>query len=285
MFVIVRTIILTGLIFLYGLLFSLQDQKVQTKNTSLELSLPVDFHRIAAGYTKQLVAEMLFIRTSVFLGGVRPGTPPVNYGDALANNFMVMTKLYPRFIDPYYFCQTFLSPISPRLATNASAIFETGIAAYPENIVLRFFHGTNFFLAMNEPLKGAEAFAKAAKLPNAPPMFEHLAALLSAQGGDIAAGLISLQTMLASEKDETVRTRYQQEIVLFEQAKVVNEALTKYTNKYGTIPNFLKQLVPEFLTQLPEINTSFILVYNPPNLHLQRPERKKKKKAHRELQK
>ena len=44
---------------------------------------------------------------------------------------------------------------------------------------------------MNEPLKGAEAFAEAAKLPEAPPMFGHLAALLSAKGGDIAAGLIS----------------------------------------------------------------------------------------------
>ncbi|MCX5871000.1 MAG: hypothetical protein NTY00_10300 [Deltaproteobacteria bacterium] len=41
-------------------------------------------------------------------------------------------------------------------------------------------------------------------------------------------------------------------------------------------PKTLQQLVPEFLPQLPEIKDSFILVYDPPTLSLQRPDRKKK---------
>lgn len=271
-----RGIVLTGLIFLYGVIFCAQDQRNQERNVTLNLALPVNFYQIAAGYGKQLAAEMLFIRSSVFLGGVRPGTPPTSYEEALANNFEVMTRLYPRFLDPYYFTQSFLPSISKESAARAAGIFETGIAAYPEDLILRFFHGTNFFLAMNEPLKGAKAFTEAAKLPKAPPMFGHLAALLSAQGGDIAAGLISLQIMLAAEKDEVVRTRYQEEIVIFKQAMGVNEAIKAYINKYGTTPKSLEQLVPEFLQGIPEIKDSFILVYDPPNLHLQRPDRKKK---------
>jgi hypothetical protein len=85
---------------------------------------------------------------------------------------------------------------------------------------------------MNEPLKGAEAFAEAAKLPEAPPMFAHLAALLSAQGGDITAGLISLKTMLAVEKDEVVQTRYEEEIVIFNQAlEVQSKRLINHSHK------------------------------------------------------
>lgn len=273
---IIRAIALSSLVVLYGLVFTVQEQKAQERDITLELALPVSFQKIAAGYVKQLAAEMLFIRTSVFLGGVRPGTPPTSYADALGNNFAVMTQLYPRFIDPYYFCQGFLAPISPETAARAGTIFETGIAAHPDDFILRFFHGTNFFLAMNEPLKGAETFTEAAKLPKAPPLFGHLAALLSAQGGDIAAGLISLKTMLSGEKDEAVRARYEEEIVIFEQALEVQKGLNAYTVKYGAAPQTLEHLVPEFISSIPVIKDSFVLVYDAPNLHLQRPEHKKK---------
>lgn len=276
---IIRTIVLTGLVFLYVFIFTAQEQKAQNRNVSLELALPVKFHKIAAGYIKQLAAEMLFIRTSIFLGGVRPNSPPTSYSDALGNNFEVMTQLYPRFIDPYYFCQGFLPHISPEAAAKANSILQIGIDTYPEDLALRFFHATNFFLSMNEPHKGATAFAEAAKLPNAPPIFGHLAALLSAQGGDIAAGLISLKTMLATENDEVVRTRYEEEIVIFEQALEVQKGLNTYINKYGVAPKTLDQLVPGFLPQLPEIKDTFTLIYDPPNLHLQRPVRTEKAKT------
>ncbi len=274
---IVRGILLAGLIVMYGGLCVVQEHKALARDASLEFALPVSFYAIAAGYLKQLAAEMLFIKTSVFLGGLRPGTPPASYGDALGNNFAVMTQLYPRFIDPYYFCQAFLPPISIEAASKASVILATGIAAYPNDFNLRFFYSSNFFLAMNEPLKGGRAFAEAAQIPGSPPLFAHLAALLSAKGGDIAAGLISLKTMLISEKDEKVRARYQQEIVIFEQAMSVQRALNAYADKYGLSlpPQSLQQLVPEFLPQLPEIKDSFTLVYDPPLLRLQRPDRTK----------
>lgn len=273
---IVRWVVLAGLILFYGVIFAAQYQKAQGYTLALDIALPANFHKITAGYIKQLAAEMLFIRTSVFLGGVRAGTPPISYADALGNNFEVMTQIYPRFTDPYYFCQGFLTPISPESAARANIIFETGIAAHPDNFFFRMFHGTNFFLSMNEPLKGAQAFAEAAKLPDAPPLFGHLAALLSAQGGDIVAGLISLKTMLAAEKDEKVRKRYEEEIVIFEQALQAQNGINAYAGKYGAAPKTLELLVPEFLSHLPEIKDSFILVYDPPTLRLQRPERKKK---------
>ncbi|OQX06087.1 MAG: hypothetical protein BWK76_26685 [Desulfobulbaceae bacterium A2] len=274
-----RSIAIAALILLYGVFFSAQEQRTLTSDATLDLALPGNFYRIAAGYTQQLAAEILFIQSSVFLGGVRPGTPPTSYGDALGHNLDVMTSLYPSFIAPYYLCQGFLPPISPAAAEKANTILETGIKAYPEDLVLRFFHGANFFLAMNKPLQGAQAFSEAATLPHAPPLFSRLAALLSAQGGDIAAGLLSLKAMEAAEEDETVKARYQQEITVFEQALRVSHALQAYTSAYGTHPQRLEQLVPEFLPTIPEIREHFIMVYDPPTLRLQRPERTTKNAA------
>ncbi|MFH0782007.1 MAG: hypothetical protein V2B20_08670 [Pseudomonadota bacterium] len=269
-----RFILLGGLIFLYGSLFAFQEKKGLEREIFLQAAMPATFYQITTGYLKQLAAEMLFIRTCVFLGGVPPGTPETSYAGALGNNLRVMTRLYPRFLDPYFICQAFLPHVSLEAAVETNTILETGILAYPEHLLLRFFHGANFFMSMNEPIKGAKAFEEAAKLPNAPPMFAHLAALLLAQGGDLVAGLISLKTMVASEKDEGVHARYQQEIMIFEQAIDIQVAIKTYIKKYGAAPETLVQLVPEFIGQIPDIKDSFILVYNPPTLHLRRPDRK-----------
>jgi hypothetical protein len=275
---IVRSVLFAGLLVLYGSIFAVQEQKAQTKNISLEFALPASFHTIAAGYLKQLAAEMLFIKTSVFLGGLRPGTPQTSYEDTLSNNFTVMTSLYPRFIDPYYFCQAFLPPLSSEAAGKANTVLATGITAHPEDFILRFYQATNYILYLNEPLKSAEAFAETSQLPSAPPIFGHLAAVFSAQGGDIAAGLISLKTLLASEKDEDVRSRYQTEIVIFEQALQVNAALMGYQKKYSTSPHALQELVPEFISVIPDIKDAFVLVYDPPTLRLERPQPLQKRK-------
>lgn len=255
----------------YTFIFSIQERQIQSQLPTLQIALPVTFQKITTGYLSQFAAEMLFIKTSVFLGGLQPGVPTSAYAKALGNNFEVMTSLYPRFIDPYFFCQAFLPHISPDEARKANAILETGIAAFPNNLILRFFYGTNYLLSINDPLKAANVFAEIAKFPDAPRLFEHLAALLSAKGGDIAAGLISLKTMLAAEKNEVVRARYQEEIGIFEQAMQVQDALTAYEKKYGSSPRTLEELVPEFRQELPDIKNSFTLVYEPPNLRLERP--------------
>lgn len=273
---IVRGIFLVGLVILYGAIFVVQEKQSRVKEISLEFALPVKFQKIAFGYLRQLASEMLFIKATVFYGSLQPDTAPDSYANALGNNFEVMTSLYPRFIDPYYFCQSLLTPISPEAAAKASTVFKTGIAAYPNDLILRFFYGSNFFLSMNEPIKGAEAFFEAAKLQGAPPMFAHLAALLSAQGGDIAAGLISLKVMLAAEKDESLRIRYQQEVSIFTQAQEVQKSLEQYTQKYGVAANTLEELVPEFIESIPDIQDKFTLVYNPPILQLRRPDSEKK---------
>ncbi|MEA3546929.1 MAG: hypothetical protein U9R66_04635, partial [Thermodesulfobacteriota bacterium] len=215
--------------------------------------------------------EMLFIKTSVFLGGVKPGTPETTYAEPLANNLEVMTSLYPEFIDPYFFNQSYLAPISQESARRANTILNTGIKTSPDNFILRFYYAFNYYSYLNEPLKAAKAFEDAAALPDAPLMFGHLAAVFLAKGGSIAAGLVTLKTMLAAEQNEVIRERYQQEIEIFEKALTVERAVSSYTKKHNLPPEKLEDLVPEHLEQLPEIQNNFILIYEPPLLRLERP--------------
>ncbi len=275
---ILRISVLLGLIVGYGLLFAATEQQLARGSLTLSAAKPAGFYRATSGYLRQLVAETLFIKASVYLGGaLLRNSAPSGYGDTLANNLQVIAALYPRFLAPYYYAQAFLPPISLELAEKTSTILATGIAAHPTDHYLRLSHATNYFLAMNEPLKGAAAFADAAKLPGAPPLFGRLAAMLSAQGGDLTAGLIMLKTIQAAEADPGVRQRYQEEIDIFAQALVVEQALQAYQAKYGFPAESLARLVPEFLPVLPEIDGPYVLIYDPPRLQLKRPGPKEKK--------
>jgi len=183
-----------------------------------------------------------------------------------------MTSLYPDFIDPYYLTNAFLAPASRYGAEQADLVFDTGITAYPKNFVLRFLKGANLFYNLQQPLQAADAFAKAAKIEDAPPMFAHLAVIFSARSGELKAGLIMLHTMANAEKNELVKERYNEEIACFKQAIALQNAVDLYTEKHGIAPKQLKQLVPVYLNAIPKNTKRFVLVYKPPIVSLKRPE-------------
>lgn len=267
----IRNLILFSCIALYLASFSILDQSFQGGRIQLQPAFPAKLYRIVSGYGRQLVSEILFIKTSVFLGGLPPGISEERFSEPLAHNFEVMTTLYPEFNDPYYFCQSFLAPISSESTRRTNKILQTGTETYPDNFTFHFFYGFNFFRYLDEPLSAAKAFARAADLPGAPPMFGHLAVIFSAHGGNIKAGLVSLKTMLAVEQNEIVRERYQGEIQVFEKALIVENAIELYAKKNQGYPGKLEDIIPEFLKQIPETLPFFILVYDAPDLRLERP--------------
>jgi hypothetical protein len=266
-----RYLILSGLIVGYGLIFSTNDKLIMKHNVSLSYAKPTIFYEIVTGYLKHFSAEILFVKSSVFLGGaIEKKLDTSTYADVLSHNLKTMTELNPRFLAPYYYAQGFLPNISYKHAVDTNLILENGIVALPNDLFLHFLYGTNCFLHLNDPIKAAEVFASASKLQNAPPLFQHLSAILAAQGGEIEAGLVSLKTMMAVEQDTVVRNRYKDEIDSFEKALIIQNAMKEYTNKYGSFPVVLTKLVPEFLPEIPAIGSNFILDYEPPNLHLKR---------------
>lgn len=260
---------------LYIITFIIQERAFEKIFKPLHPVPPASFLQITSSYGRQLMAEVLFVQSAVFLGGVPPGTDPNSYGETLAHNFLQISTLYPEFSDPYYFAQSYLAYISPDLARKVNTILANGRQAKPNNLIYPFFQAFNYFDYLSEPLEAAKIFREASLLPDAPPMFNHLAVILEAEGGEIQASLLSLQALINSTNDKSVRERYEEEKIMLQQALAVQNALSAFASQRLRYPETLEELVPEYIAELPDFGTAFELSYNPPRISLIRPHRKK----------
>jgi tetratricopeptide (TPR) repeat protein len=252
-------------IFFYFVVFTRQEYTFSQQLPYLKSALPAVFYNLTSGFLRQIIAETLFVKTSVFLGGVPPKTPVSSYTQALGNNFQTITSIYPEFIDPYYFSQAFLAAED---AKTTNEILEKGIVVHPEEHLFPFFAGYNYLRYLNDPLKAAAIYKNAAASPGAPPVFQRLAVLMTVRGGDIISGMISLRAMIATEQDPQIQDNYKEEIEILERAYSVEKALQSYAAKYNDYPQALIAIVPEFIDKIPEIGGKFILEYQYPTLRL-----------------
>jgi len=260
-------------VMVYGFLFGTQERLSQNVKPVLAIPLPSVIQKAVMGYLRNLGGEMHFIRTAVFLGGHFTNYPDETYANGLSANFRTMVDLNPYFIDSYFLCQSTLSRIDAKRAREANAILQIGMAANPDNWILPFFQSFNYNHYLREPRKAADSLRIAAKIDEAPDWLEHLASIRAAQGGDILSGLVWLKAMYSTEQSEGLRAKYSREIEDFEAALNVQKAILAYQKKYGRILASLDHLIPEFLPALPTFNEPFVLVWNPPDLQLKRPDR------------
>lgn len=265
-----KRIIATVLLLFYLAVWGFQKSKAEWSDFYLSPAVPAPIMTVASGFAKQLAAFSLFVKVAIFAGGPLRGIDKMSYADNMAQNFDVMTELYPEFIDPYHYCQSFLAPISPEYAGRTNGILMRGIAAHPDLHYLQFFKGLNYFYYMNQPVKAAETFYAMSKLPNAPPWFAHLAGTLMGRGGNLVAGRTMLEAMLAIEQDKQMKKRYRQSIENFNKALKVQAALDEYNKDLGKDAASLHDLIPRYIDELPRLNNGFKLVWEPPMLRLDR---------------
>lgn len=236
----------------------------------LAAPMPVQLLKIASGYGQHMVGFGLFIKTSIFTGNNRV-VGIDKHAASMAQNFDTAAQLYPEFIDIYYFTQAFLPHVSPEYAQKANAILGRGIEAHPDALIFPFFQGFNSFKYLDEPLAAADIFAELAQRPDAPVWFGSLSGKLKARGGQISAGREMLVVMYKSETNEKIRERYAAEIGNFDKALMVQEALNRYRADHGADAIALKDLVPDYLPELPEFEFGYILKWQPPVLKLTHP--------------
>ena len=243
------------------------------EDTRSEIPHVPSYHLLLAvtGYLHQLTAEFFFVKTAVFIGGLEPGADHASFAPSLANNYRQITKLYPEFIDPYYFVNAHLPYIGKEFAEITNDILATGIVAHPKDFLLHLFKGINYLQYLEDPLAAATTFQETSKIPNAPPMFGHLASILAAQGGDLQAALITLEILNKNEDNKAVRERYGREIELFRKAIELQKAVIRYHQATGAYPDRLTALVPVYIHEIPTFDDLFELVWDPPQVKLKRP--------------
>jgi len=254
----------------YIAIFALQQRHGTQAEVSLTPPLPTIVLQATTGLFRELCSEMLFVKCAVFNGTNLSRAVVVRNADSMSLNLDVATALYPEFTDPYYLSQAALPHISTKYATLANDVLNR----YPGNdIIIPFFRGFNYFYYMDQPQSAAEVFAELSKRDDAPTWFGHFAAILTAKGGNLYAGLISLQSMLAVETDEFMRQRYKADIEVFKQAISVQKATDHYRAITGEYPVTLEALVPNFIPEIPKFK-NFSLEWKVPVLKLVRPNRR-----------
>ena len=255
----------------YACVFLLQESSATHEKYELSPTLPVQMQQATLGYFQQLGAEMLHIKSAVFLGGTPSGIDHESYVDNLADHFDAAATLHPKLLDTYYLAESSLSWINSDSVRRANHVLGKGIEARPDQWVLSFFAGFNSFYYLKEHDAAAEHLQRAAAVEGAPRWVGHLASVIAGRGGDIYGGLIWLRAMLADEEDPEVREFYENDIRMFENALTVQQALEQYEQRHGALPSNLDQLVPEFVPAIPDVGPDFILAYEDQSLRMMRP--------------
>jgi len=254
----------------YGFLFTTQNQHTSTASPNISPTIPVPVLDVLGhNYMNQLIAEILFIKAAVYFGGLNK-QPDKDNLEMMQQHFTAMSQLHPRLLDIYYRSESVLAHRGKSFVHATNAILEKGRVALPDQIVLPFFEGFNYFHYLNKPIKAGETLRVASNIPGSPPWIGHLASMLMASGGNIRTGLIWLKGMLAASQDEDEKRRYRQDIDAFEKAMQVQRALEHYAHKHGVYPENLSALFANELRELPTWEGNYVLEYQAPTLFLRR---------------
>jgi len=261
---------LTGLMFAYSILFNAYEKHTSITDTNISHSLPTPIlNVIGHSYLNQFIAEVLFIKTAVFYGGLNKRINEESL-HIMARHFTTISQLHPRLLDTYYRSESVLAHQGNEHVNTANLILEHGREYLPKQVTLPFFEGFNYFHYLNKPDKAANVLHIASSIDGAPQWIGHLASMLMASGGNIRTGLIWLKAIERTSQDEDEKTRYQQEILTFEKAMQVQLALEQYNAREGNYPKELIQLIPVDLGSLPNLGSNFQLKYQTPELRIQR---------------
>jgi hypothetical protein len=272
-------LLVTSFLFMVGM-FLLQEKQAFLRPPSLNKYLPANIQKATLGYFSELGAYFQFIDMTIFLGSYFPGdTTPYSYGDEMAHNFDVITKLQPKVKDFYYLCQSSIAHISPEFSKIASNILQRGAKYFPDDYFLTFFSGFNYYYYCNDKKTAAKILLKSVQNnKTAPNWIGHLAGVLSADEGDLLTGLATLEIMKNISTDDAEKIRYENDINIFKAAINVQNAATAFLQKYGHYPLALDELVPEFISQLPNTGGLFKLRWKGNKIYLKRPTEEEKEK-------
>ncbi len=263
-------IVIPGLLLVYLCLFMAHEKRSSLSPSTISPSLPTGMlNLLGHSYLNQFIAEVLFIKTAVFYGGLNKRMDEESL-QTMAQHFIAMSQLHPRLMDSYYRSESILAHEGNEHANTVNHILERGRKYLPEKVTLPFFEGFNYFHYLNEPIKAANVLRIASTIPDAPQWIGHLASMLMASGGNIRTGLIWLKAMHATSQNDDEKARYQREIIAFEKAMQVQVALQRYVQRTGSYPDSLNSLLITDLSTLPTWDDVFFLEYQPPKLFLRR---------------
>ncbi len=201
-----------------------------------------EFLRTASLGYRELTADLLWLQAIQVMGERKLNEEA---GRWLYHALDRITTVDPKFVRAYEAGSHALC-ILVVMPEESNRLLEKGMLHNPQEWILPFLLGINYFFELKDDVKAAEAMAKAARLPGAPERLMSLAAKLFVTGKSPQDAVDLLVKAYEDADDENVRQMLEvrlKESIVERDIQIMEEAIRQYQSIHGKRPAQLTDLV------------------------------------------
>lgn len=201
-----------------------------------------EFLRIASLGYRELMADVLWLQAIQMMGD---RTLTEESGHRLYQILDRITTIDPKFVRAYEagsqaLCMLVVMP------EESNRLLEKGMRHNPQQWMLPFLLGINYFFELKDDAKAAEAMAKAARLPGAPERLMRLSAKLFVSAKAPQQAVELLAKAYEETTDDNVRAMLEvrlKESIVERDIQILEEAIRRYQDLYSQRPKQLQDLI------------------------------------------
>ena len=240
------------LVALQGLLFLPVNHWIASKPTLQQITyLPEGkYLRIASLGFRELAADLLWLQVIQVMGQRKLSKDDGHWLYLAVDR---ITTLDPNFVRAYEAGSLALCTLVV-LPEESNRLLEKGMHHNPQEWRLPFLLAINLYFEIRDDKQAAEAMAKAASLPGAPDGLARLAAKLFVSAKSPQQAVDFLAKVYADTTDQHIKPLLEirlKESIIERDLQLLEEALSRYQNKYSRRPSRLEDLVgPGLLSAL-----------------------------------
>src|SRR5438132_10593217 len=266
---------------LHFLQIRLDEQRATITKFQRFMYLPQGEHlKIAALAYQHVVADLLWIQVIQAMGE-RKVTEEA--GHWIYRALDIITTLDPKFVRVYEVGGIALTTLVVHI-DERNRILEKGIQYNPDVWTLPYLLGFNYYFELHDDAKAADYIARASRLPGAPEYLAPLAARLYVSAREPQVAIDFLARMYEQTSDENVKQileRRLKEVVVERDLQLLEEAISRYRERYRRPPARLEDLVgPGLLRALPREPFGGRYLYDPQTQTVRSSEMKERLKVY-----
>ncbi len=209
-----------------------------------------DFLRVASLGQTSLAASLVYLWAIQYYSDYER-SDRYRYVEHVFRN--VIARLDPYYVDPYWIGALILSVEAQDLEA-ALRLLDDGFRANPDRWILPYLAGWECERA-GQPVRAAEWFDRAARVPGAPPQVLRLRAGMMARAGDLAEARTRWFEVLddprCDESSRAIAERQIRDLTIRIDLAAIDEAVRLYEERYGAPPRRMEDLARTGV--LPEI--------------------------------
>jgi tetratricopeptide (TPR) repeat protein len=222
--------------------------QIRPKSTiedALYIDSPTIVKRASLGFNG-LMACIYWTRTVQYFGH-RHFMREQSYNE-LAPLLEITTTLDPHMFPAYEFGASFLAPQPPNGAgepERAIRLMEYGVEHNPDDWHLYYDLGFIYYTELHDYAKASEVFARGAKVPNAHPFMQVLAAQTAEHAGDLSTARMLWTATYQTSNEQSIRKNAQEHlrsIQVDEDVSKLQDAVDLFARTNGRLPSGMPEL-------------------------------------------